>query len=85
MAECPVLPVLTSISDCFQGVLVMNLTFLTSCHSVIEYFCVYRGFKDSSTAHLMMQRAKKMKYNAERKKKIGKLGKFFTYLYDYIT
>ncbi|XP_052230384.1 leucine-rich repeat and IQ domain-containing protein 1-like [Dreissena polymorpha] len=31
------------------------------------------GFKDSNTAHLMMQRAKKMKYNAERRKKIGKL------------
>ncbi|XP_052797623.1 leucine-rich repeat and IQ domain-containing protein 1-like [Mya arenaria] len=31
------------------------------------------GFKNTNTAHLMMQRAKKMKYNAERKKKIGKL------------
>ncbi|KAL5007909.1 hypothetical protein ScPMuIL_016715 [Solemya velum] len=31
------------------------------------------GFKDSSTAHLMLQRAKKMKYNSERKKKLSKL------------
>ncbi|KAL4225103.1 Leucine-rich repeat and IQ domain-containing protein 1 [Mactra antiquata] len=31
------------------------------------------GFKDNSTAHLMMQRAKKMKYNSERRKKINKL------------
>ncbi|XP_021360753.1 leucine-rich repeat and IQ domain-containing protein 1-like isoform X1 [Mizuhopecten yessoensis] len=31
------------------------------------------GFKDNQTAILMMQRAKKMKYNAERRKKLGKL------------
>nr|KAG5699220.1 hypothetical protein BaRGS_012741 [Batillaria attramentaria] len=31
------------------------------------------GFKDSRTAELMMQRAKKMKYNAERRKKLSKL------------
>jgi len=36
-----------------------------------------RGFKDSTTAHLMMKRAKKLKYNAERKKKLGKLGLCF--------
>ena len=34
-----------------------------------------RGFKDANTAHVMMQRAKKLKYNAERRKKLGKLGK----------
>ncbi|XP_025085062.1 leucine-rich repeat and IQ domain-containing protein 1-like [Pomacea canaliculata] len=31
------------------------------------------GFKDSRTAELMLQRAKKMKYNAERRKRISKL------------
>ncbi|XP_078331507.1 leucine-rich repeat- and IQ domain-containing protein 1-like isoform X2 [Crassostrea virginica] len=31
------------------------------------------GFKDANTAHVMMQRAKKLKYNAERRKKLGKL------------
>ncbi|XP_061181826.1 leucine-rich repeat and IQ domain-containing protein 1-like [Saccostrea echinata] len=31
------------------------------------------GFKDANTAHMMMQRAKKLKYNAERRKKLGKL------------
>ncbi|XP_012942132.1 leucine-rich repeat and IQ domain-containing protein 1 [Aplysia californica] len=31
------------------------------------------GFKDSRTAELMMARAKKMKYNAERKRKLSKL------------
>ncbi|KAI8781288.1 leucine-rich repeat and IQ domain-containing protein 1 [Biomphalaria glabrata] len=31
------------------------------------------GFKDSHTAELMMARAKKMKYNAERKRKLSKL------------
>ncbi|KAK7098300.1 leucine-rich repeat- and IQ domain-containing protein 1-like isoform X2 [Littorina saxatilis] len=31
------------------------------------------GFKDSRTAEMMMQRAKKMKYNAERRKKLSKL------------
>ncbi|XP_071121104.1 leucine-rich repeat- and IQ domain-containing protein 1-like [Mytilus edulis] len=31
------------------------------------------GFKNNETAHLMMQRAKKMKYNAERRKKLSKL------------
>ncbi|XP_064599995.1 leucine-rich repeat and IQ domain-containing protein 1-like [Liolophura sinensis] len=31
------------------------------------------GFKDSRTAELMLQRAKKMKYNADKKKKISKL------------
>ncbi|KAK3101861.1 hypothetical protein FSP39_006854 [Pinctada imbricata] len=31
------------------------------------------GFKDTNTAHLMMQRAKKMKYNSERRKKLSKL------------
>uniref|UniRef100_K1QF97 Leucine-rich repeat and IQ domain-containing protein 1 n=1 Tax=Magallana gigas TaxID=29159 RepID=K1QF97_MAGGI len=31
------------------------------------------GFRDANTAHVMMQRAKKLKYNAERRKKLGKL------------
>ena len=31
------------------------------------------GFKNEQTAHLMLQRAKKMKYNAERRKKLRKL------------
>jgi hypothetical protein len=36
-----------------------------------------RGFKDSRTAEQMMQRAKKMKLNAERRKKLSKLGEKF--------
>ncbi|XP_067933062.1 leucine-rich repeat and IQ domain-containing protein 1-like [Watersipora subatra] len=32
------------------------------------------GFKDSHTAELMMKRAKKLKYNSQRKKKLDKLG-----------
>ncbi|KAK3600773.1 hypothetical protein CHS0354_009199 [Potamilus streckersoni] len=31
------------------------------------------GFQDTHTAQLMLQRARKMKYNAERRKKLGKL------------
>ena len=33
-----------------------------------------RGFKDGRTAELMMQRAKKLKYNALKKKKLSRLG-----------
>lgn len=36
---------------------------------------ISRGFKDSRTAELMMARAKKMKYNADKKRKLSKLGK----------
>lgn len=35
---------------------------------------ICRGFKDSKTAELMMQRAKKLKYNSVKKKKLGQLG-----------
>ena len=39
------------------------------------YFKISRGFKDSRTAELMMQRAKKLKYNAAKKKKLSQLGR----------
>lgn len=38
-------------------------------------FDYFRGFKDNRTAEMMLSRAKKMKYNAERRKKLSKLGK----------
>ena len=35
-----------------------------------------RGFRDSRTAELMLQRAKKLKYNSLRKKKLSQLGRY---------
>ena len=38
------------------------------------FFFKNRGFKDTHTAELMLQRAKKLKYNSQRKKKLSQLG-----------
>lgn len=43
----------------------------------------FRGFKDSHTAELMMKRAKKLKYNAQRKKKLNQLGVWLKASYSY--
>ena len=45
-------------------------------------FC--RGFKDAHTAELMMKRAKKLKYNAQRRQKLSKLGMDFSFIYTKI-
>ena len=40
----------------------------------LNFLNTFRGFKDSRTAELMIQRARKLKYNAVKKKKLGQLG-----------
>ena len=48
----------------------------------LTYYC--RGFKDAHTAELMMKRAKKLKYNAQRRQKLSKLGMNFSLIYTII-
>ncbi|XP_050408807.1 leucine-rich repeat and IQ domain-containing protein 1 [Patella vulgata] len=51
----------------------LNSTIISHRSKKSEQLSEEWGFKDSRTADLMIQRAKKMKYNAQRKKKLGKL------------
>ena len=41
---------------------------------IASFVKTLNGFKDGRTAELMMQRAKKLKYNALKKKKLSRLG-----------